>query len=94
MLADACFDFIVEVQIAAKVLVRQIELYGAPENSIQYGGEVDTLRRARVQATVQPIDTAAMGRLIALASPRCDDEIPEHELEAAIAEIPPRESAH
>jgi hypothetical protein len=97
MLDDACFRFLLDIQAAIQGLAREVELYGAPENTIHYGNEIDALRRACIDAQAMPVDTAAIDRLVTLASATMcyyGDEILKTDLEAAIAEIPPKGLAH
>lgn len=97
MLDDACFRFLLDIQAAVQELARQVEVYAAPDTTIQYGEEIDALRRACIDAQAMPVDTEAIDRLVTLATATMayyGDEIPKDALEAAIAEIPPKGSAH
>jgi hypothetical protein len=97
MLDDACFRFLLDTHAAVQELGRQVEIYGAPDNTIQYGSELDALRRACVDAQAMPVDPDAIDRLVVLAAATMayyGDQVPKETLEAAIAEIPPKGAAH
>jgi uncharacterized protein DUF2321 len=67
-LSDACFNFLNEVAQAADRLAHTAHHYSAPDYLIQYGPEIDALKRMAVQFRDHPYDTEAGSQLLDLAS--------------------------
>lgn len=67
-LSDSCFQFLTEVADAAGRLADEAHHYSAPDYPIQYGPEIDALKRAAVLFRNHPYDAEAGGRLLDLAS--------------------------
>jgi len=83
-LSDSCFEFLHSVGEAAAQLGREVHWYSDPENPIQYGAEIDALRRACVAAGEAPYDAEALVRVVHLAMSimRYHDTPPGAEMEA------------
>ncbi len=67
-LSDSCFSFLNEVAAAADRLAEEAHHYSAPNYPIQYGPEIDALKRVAVLFRNHPYDAAAGARLLDLAS--------------------------
>jgi hypothetical protein len=67
-LSDSCFGFLTDVAAAAGKLAEEAHHYSAPDYPIQYGPEIDALKRAAVLYRDHPYDAAAGARLLDLAS--------------------------
>lgn len=67
-LSDSCFAFLTEVAAAADRLAEEAHHYSAPNYPIQYGPEIDALKRAAVLFRDHPYDAEVGGRLLDLAS--------------------------
>lgn len=67
-LSDACFEFLQSVSEAAAELGREAHRYSDPDAPLQYGFEVDALRRASLAIVESPYDPAAGARLLELAA--------------------------
>jgi hypothetical protein len=68
MLSDACFDFLTEFGEAARKLAEQAHWHAAPDQTIQYGEEIDALRRACLKVAQEPTDAEASAHLLRLAA--------------------------
>src|SRR5688500_8265792 len=67
-LSDACFEFLTAISRAAHKLADDAHYYAAPDYPLQYGPEVDALRRAAWIVGEHPYDVQAVSRLADLAS--------------------------
>lgn len=67
-LSDACFEFLDAVSKAAHELADAAHYYSALDNSLRYGEEIDTLRRACIAVTDAPYSPEAGVRLLRLAA--------------------------
>ena len=67
-LSDSCFQFLSEVAEAAGRLAEEAYHCSAPDYPIQYGPEIEALKRAAVLFRDHPYDAQAGGRLLDLAS--------------------------
>jgi hypothetical protein len=67
-LSASCFEFLTTVSEAAGKLAEEAHHYSAPSYPIQYGPEIDALKRAAVLFRDHPYDAEAGGRLLDLAS--------------------------
>jgi hypothetical protein len=67
-LSDSCFEFLHSVAEGAAQLGREAHRYSDPETPIQYGSEIDALRRACVAAGEAPYDSEAVARVVRLAA--------------------------
>jgi hypothetical protein len=78
-LSDACFEFLQSVAEAAERLGRDAHYYSAPDNPLDYGTEIDALRRACVAAAGAPYDPEAGARVLRLATAvmRYHDAVPD-----------------
>ena len=68
MLSDACFDLLTEFGEIARKLAEQAHQYAAPDQTIQYGEEIDALRRASLKVAQEPTDAEAGAHLLRLAT--------------------------
>jgi Uncharacterized protein conserved in bacteria (DUF2321) len=67
-LSDSCFDFLAAVSDAAGQFAEEAHYYSAPNYPIQYGPEIDALRRVAAIVRDHPYDSEAGARLLKLAS--------------------------
>ena len=67
-LSDSCFDFLTSVADAAGQFAKEAYHYSAPDYPIQYGPEIDALRRTAAIVRDHPYDSEAGARLLKLAS--------------------------
>ena len=67
-LSDACFDFLASVSEAAGEFAKEAHHYSSPDYPIQYGPEIDALRRTAAIVRDHPYDAEAGARLLKLAS--------------------------
>lgn len=67
-LSDSCFEFLSTIVTAADELSAEVHHYSAPDRPIQYGAEIDALRRACVALKEAPYDPEAGARLFRLAA--------------------------
>jgi hypothetical protein len=67
-LSDSCFAFLNEVSQAAGRLANEAHHYSAPDYPIQYGPEIDALKRVAVMYRDHPYDTEVGAQLLDLAS--------------------------
>jgi hypothetical protein len=67
-LSDVCFEFLRTVGNAADELARGVHHHSAPDASVQYGSEIDALRRACAAVAESPYDPEAGARLLRLAA--------------------------
>ncbi|SIN88138.1 hypothetical protein SAMN05443247_00426 [Bradyrhizobium erythrophlei] len=67
-LSDACFEFLQATADAAEVLASKVHHYSAPDYPIQYGVEIDALRRACLAVRDRPYDPEAGAELLRLAA--------------------------
>lgn len=67
MLSDACFDFLTSFGEAARKLADDAHWYASPSNPLQYGKEIDALRRACMEVAEKPTDADAGAHLLRLA---------------------------
>ena len=89
-LSDACFDFLDAVSEAAGKFANEAHHYSSPDYPIQYGPEIDALRRTAAVVRDHPYDFEAGARLLKLASVigRALDSAPgSPELEAKQEEV-------
>lgn len=88
-LSDACFEFLSDVDDAARRLAEAVHWYAAPDYPIKYGEEIDALRRACAKVGTLPIDPTARAELIRLAAavllyhdtPPDTEDLPKREAE-------------
>jgi Uncharacterized protein conserved in bacteria (DUF2321) len=66
-LSDSCFEFLHAVAEAASALANDVHWYANPDYPIQYGAEIDALRRACSSFAEAPYDPEAGVRLMRLA---------------------------
>jgi hypothetical protein len=66
-LSDSCLQFLLSVGEAAAQLAKDAHYYSHPEYPIQYGTEVDVLRRACLDAAECPYDPGVTDRVVRLA---------------------------
>jgi hypothetical protein len=89
-LSDACFEFLQAVENATDKLSNQAHYYGAPDYPIQYGPEVDALKRMAATVAEHPYDDMAVKRLVELATsvgPALDAPPDNAQFEAREAEV-------
>ncbi len=67
-LSDSCFEFLEAVGKAGRKLADEAHHYSAPDNPLQYGEEIDTLRRACMAMAETPYDPEAGASLLRLAA--------------------------
>jgi hypothetical protein len=67
-LSDSCFEFLTAVSVAARQFAKEAHHYSAPDYPIQYGPEIDALRRTAALVRDHPYDAEAGARLLKLAS--------------------------
>jgi hypothetical protein len=67
-LSDACFEFLHTIAGAAELLASEVHHYSAPNYPIQYGDEIDALRRACLAVRERPYDPEAGAELLRLAA--------------------------
>jgi hypothetical protein len=67
-LSDSCFNFLNDVAQAADRLANDAHHYSSPNYPIQYGPEIDALRRTAAIVRDHPYDAEAGARLLKLAS--------------------------
>ncbi len=66
-LSDACLEFLQAVDEAAGELAKAVHHYSAPDDLIQYGEEIDALRRACLALAESPSDAEKGAHLLRLA---------------------------
>jgi hypothetical protein len=66
-LSDSCFNFLTDVAAAAGRLAEETH-YSVPDHPVQYGPEIDALKRAANLYRDHPYDAATGARLLDLAS--------------------------
>ena len=66
-LSDACYEFIQDVDAAARRLAKAVHWYAAPNNPIGYGEEIDALRRSCAKVNASSLDPEARAELLRLA---------------------------